>query len=267
MNQYPPYGPGSQNNGSGYGYPPRQNNHKPGGSSNTKTIIIVASICVFLGALIAFGCFFLFSGDGSRTVAQIGDSMFPGDTKNSDERFHSFDWLSENKVGATDLSGLSAGDLRLLRNAIFAMHGYIFKDKDLTEYFEQFEWYTPKKSNVTKELSSIEQSNVRFIKKYEGKAGKDGSSKSARSASDGDDYYDLVGNTYLSDSDVNWRSKSELRLMRNTIYARHGRKFKSKDLQDYFNGMSWYTPKVTEISPGSLSSIEKHNLKLIQKYE
>ena len=37
-------------------------------------------------------------------------------------------------------------------------------------------------------------------------------------------------------------SKEELRLARNEIYARHGRKFDSKDLQDYFNSKSWYTP-------------------------
>ncbi|SCY80919.1 YARHG domain-containing protein [Lachnospiraceae bacterium XBB2008] len=35
----------------------------------------------------------------------------------------------------------------------------------------------------------------------------------------------------------------ELRLARNEIYARHGRRFNSEDLNDYFNSKSWYTPQ------------------------
>ena len=36
--------------------------------------------------------------------------------------------------------------------------------------------------------------------------------------------------------------KKELRLCRNEIYARHGIKFKSKDLDRYFNSQGWYQP-------------------------
>ena len=82
-----------------------------------------------------------------------------------------------------------------------------------------------------------------------------------------DDYSDIVCYTYLSGSDLSGLSKSQLRILRNTIYARHGRKFKSKDLQRYFSGFSWYTPRYDEISPSSLSDVEKHNISLIQKYE
>lgn len=35
-------------------------------------------------------------------------------------------------------------------------------------------------------------------------------------------------------------SKATLRLLRNTVYARHGRTFDSDDLQAYFNKQSWY---------------------------
>ena len=38
-------------------------------------------------------------------------------------------------------------------------------------------------------------------------------------------------------------SDEELRLAINEIYARHGRKFKSSDLQEYFNSKPWYSPK------------------------
>lgn len=37
-------------------------------------------------------------------------------------------------------------------------------------------------------------------------------------------------------------SKEELRLARNEIFARHGRKFSSEDLQTHFSAQPWYTP-------------------------
>lgn len=37
-------------------------------------------------------------------------------------------------------------------------------------------------------------------------------------------------------------SKEQLRLARNEIYARHGRKFSADDLNAYFSSKSWYTP-------------------------
>jgi hypothetical protein len=34
----------------------------------------------------------------------------------------------------------------------------------------------------------------------------------------------------------------ELRILRNEIYAKHGRIFESKDLRDYFGKCTWYHP-------------------------
>jgi len=41
-------------------------------------------------------------------------------------------------------------------------------------------------------------------------------------------------------SDLDSKTPKELRLLRNEIYARHGRKFKSKDLTETFSKQSWY---------------------------
>lgn len=82
-----------------------------------------------------------------------------------------------------------------------------------------------------------------------------------------EDYSDYVCYTRLTDADLRNLSPGELRVLRNTIYARHGRKFKSADLQRYFNSFPWYEPRYNEIDPSSLSAIEKHNISLIQKYE
>ncbi len=69
-----------------------------------------------------------------------------------------------------DLEGLSAEELRLKRNEIFARHGYIFKDKALTGYFSKFDWYKPQNKDVTAMLSETERKNSELIKTMEAKA-------------------------------------------------------------------------------------------------
>ena len=66
-----------------------------------------------------------------------------------------------------DVVGMSKSDLRILRNWIFAKHGYIFKSKDLRKYFSNKSWYTPKYADVNSHLSKTERRNVQFIKCYE----------------------------------------------------------------------------------------------------
>lgn len=74
----------------------------------------------------------------------------------------------------------------------------------------------------------------------------------------------------LTDADVKGLSKSELRIARNEIYARHGRGFANTAMQAYFNGCSWYKMDANydyanEYS--KLTDIEKANIKLIKAYE
>lgn len=47
---------------------------------------------------------------------------------------------------------------------------------------------------------------------------------------------------YLSESDLSNLTLKGLCYAKNEIYARHGRKFKSKELQEYFSKQSWYRP-------------------------
>ncbi|MBN1574430.1 MAG: YARHG domain-containing protein [Deltaproteobacteria bacterium] len=59
---------------------------------------------------------------------------------------------------------------------------------------------------------------------------------------------------YITVSELGGCSCWELRILRNEIYARHGRKFKSKDLQDYFAGQPWYS-----IDPNNLNGDKGQN--------
>jgi len=57
--------------------------------------------------------------------------------------------------------------LRLMRNEILARHGYVFKSKDLRDYFSKKWWYKPGKNNGAIKLNIIEQTNVELIKSEE----------------------------------------------------------------------------------------------------
>lgn len=80
---------------------------------------------------------------------------------------NSYNWLSTREATPADLENKSSEELRIMRNWIYARHGYIFKSPDLTEYFSKFSWYEPTSSNVNSQLNSIERSNISAIQAYE----------------------------------------------------------------------------------------------------
>lgn len=61
-------------------------------------------------------------------------------------------------------------------------------------------------------------------------------------------------------------TRKELRLMRNEIYARHGMRFRSADLQKHFEAKVWYTPTTDDVSK-QLSEIERINIEMIRQIE
>ena len=67
------------------------------------------------------------------------------------------------------LSYYSQTELKMIRNEIFARHGYIFKGADTKDYFVKQEWYKPQYDNVANKLSELEKLNIELIKRYETK--------------------------------------------------------------------------------------------------
>ena len=70
----------------------------------------------------------------------------------------------------------------------------------------------------------------------------------------------------LKEGDLKDLDKSQLRVLRNAVYARHGRTFKSVDLQSLWECYTWYK-KNPNYSDSLLTDIDKYNIELIQKYE
>lgn len=65
------------------------------------------------------------------------------------------------------LSRYSKSLLRLMRNEIYARHGYKFASADLTTYFSKTNWYHPGTDNSQIKISDLEQLNTNIIKYYE----------------------------------------------------------------------------------------------------
>lgn len=57
--------------------------------------------------------------------------------------------------------------LRVMRNAILASHGYVFRSKDLKSYFEAQPWYHPAANNANIQLSLLKQLNIALIQAAE----------------------------------------------------------------------------------------------------
>ncbi len=69
-----------------------------------------------------------------------------------------------------DIQGLSAWELKVARNEIYARHGRRFNSQELQNYFDSRDWYqgTVAPGDFTDEmLSEIELANVRFLKAAE----------------------------------------------------------------------------------------------------
>lgn len=74
---------------------------------------------------------------------------------------------SKQLLTANDLRYTSKEVLIIMRNEIFARHGYIFKRDDLYNHFAKKPWYNPQHEDVSHLLTHIEKENIRLIKAFE----------------------------------------------------------------------------------------------------
>jgi len=69
------------------------------------------------------------------------------------------------RLSPSDIAGLSAAELRLARNEIYARRGRIFKSADLKRHFARFSWYRPVAADVR--LNAVEKANVDLLQAAE----------------------------------------------------------------------------------------------------
>ncbi len=75
--------------------------------------------------------------------------------------------VSERKISTTEIAGCSKDDLKIMRNEIFARHGYIFKTNEMKSYFNKQKWYKGKYNNVDNMLTDVEIHNIKVIQEVE----------------------------------------------------------------------------------------------------
>lgn len=66
-----------------------------------------------------------------------------------------------------ELEKLDDKTVELIKNEIYARHGYVFTNRALKKYFENFNWYEPNEEYSPNLLNPTEKANLKTIKKFQ----------------------------------------------------------------------------------------------------
>ncbi len=67
----------------------------------------------------------------------------------------------------SEVENLRKGDLTIIRNTIYARHGYSFKNRPLRVFFDAQSWYIPVHTNIKDDFTELEKKNIQLLLKYE----------------------------------------------------------------------------------------------------
>jgi len=71
-------------------------------------------------------------------------------------------------LSKSDIENLYKGDLEVIRNSIYARHGYSFKNRKMRYFFDNYiDWYMPVNTDIRNSLTDIEKRNIELLKRYE----------------------------------------------------------------------------------------------------
>jgi hypothetical protein len=206
----------------------------------------------------------------------------------------------EGPITEDDVKQYNLWELSILRNTIFARAGHVFTKRWLSDYFMEQPWYKPSGFDDTK-LSEYDRNNAKVIAEREADMSRNELLKrrdflnKERTGGQWSTEYNIelglislaLGETVDWDPSRDLRSpledpklldelitvkqmedlsRKDLRILRNMIFARHGRKFRSEILQEYFGRMSWY--KINpDFSADMLTDIDQKNIRIVQSVE
>lgn len=74
---------------------------------------------------------------------------------------------STQKLTEKKLKNLHKLDLEIIRNTIYARHGYTFANRGARQFFDNVNWYVPLYINVEDKLSLLEKENIALLKRFE----------------------------------------------------------------------------------------------------
>lgn len=176
--------------------------------------------------------------------AEKHSTIMPGDM-----RIWQTKLITEDNIG-----GYSAAEWRVLIAEIEAIHGKTFTDEEwLQKYFDERYWYKKNPNYSPAVLSDIERKNLETLL-----SAKSQGRNTAISIGDMDNFQTVA----LREDLLKGLSLMELRMIRNEIWARRGRKFDTPGVKQYFEWRDWYRP-LKDQSKVKLSPTEDGNVKLI----
>lgn len=201
------------------------------------------------------------------------------------------------EVTDEDLEGRTLREFSLLRNTIYARAGNKFRKTWLDQHFRALDWYKPSDKMRKGDLTSQDRDNVTLIVMAEQAIPKEKLDKareellaksklssherielrllSARLGKWSDKIKDSkrtpLEDISLLDKLLKLRnleemSRRDLRILRNTIYARKGRKFDSELVSSYFYDKDWYRPN-DAFKSSMLSAVDKKNIRIVLSLE
>ena len=150
------------NNGNNYYQPPRVEAPPTSQGSNTNTLLMVL-VGVLAAMVVGLGVWWATSSRSSNTGSTSQVTTSTTTTTSNDALTELMQVVSQRDLTATEVASLDKDQRRLLRNYIFARHGYIFKDTQLQNYFNQFDWYHGQHTSadlVSKYFNDVEKANV-----------------------------------------------------------------------------------------------------------
>jgi hypothetical protein len=180
--------------------------------------------------------------------AKAHEAIQPGDMR----------WWRARLIKAENLGEHTGAEWRVLRAEIEAIHGKRFDDQPwLQNYFEERYWYAARPDYDAKVLTDTERRNMAAI---------DAAQKRQRKAALSPGDMEHFQKTLITEEMLRGLSLHELRLLRNEVYARRGRQFRTEWLSQYFHSQPWYEPMEAAGEP-ELSDVEKKNVEAIVAYE
>ncbi len=190
---------------------------------------------------------------GNLDVIRIAEARKHETVQPGDMRLYVSRALTRKKLGTH-----TSAEWTVLAAEVEAIHGKRFEDTAwLQQYFDERYWYRAADRYDPKGLSDIERKNLQLIESIR-------KNQRRLALSPGD--MELFENKLISEALLRGVSLHELRLLRNEIYARHGRIFRTDWLQQYFGSQSWYDPK-EDFKDEEISGSDKTNIETIVKYE
>ncbi|HEX8688451.1 MAG TPA: YARHG domain-containing protein [Pyrinomonadaceae bacterium] len=180
--------------------------------------------------------------------AEKHEQIEPGDLR----------WWQAREMTEEKLGTHSAAEWLILRAEVEAVRGKRFdNDPWLQNYFEERYWYKADPGYDARQLTTTERKNLSAI---------DAAQRKQRRAAVSPGDMEHFERRLVTEEMLKGLSLHELRLLRNEVYARHGRQFRTEWLAQYFWSQPWYEAREDNKEP-ELSETDRKNIETIVAYE